>query len=166
MVKALVIVESPTKAKTIGKILGKNYVIKSSMGHVRDLPPRRLGVDIKDNFKPTYEIIKNKKKIVKDLARAVKEAEQVYLATDQDREGEAIGWHLITVTNTAQVRVKRIVFHEITKETIANSLRSPRQIDLRLVNAQQARRILDRLVGYKLSPLLSGKVRKNLLSTR
>jgi len=153
MVKALVIVESPTKAKTIGKILGKNYVIKSSMGHVRDLPTRRLGVDIENNFKPTYEIIKNKKKIVKDLARAVKEAEQVYLATDQDREGEAIGWHLITVTNTDQVRVKRIVFHEITKETIANSLRSPRQIDLHLVNAQQARRILDRLVGYKLSPL-------------
>jgi len=166
MVKALVIVESPTKAKTIGKILGKNYVIKSSMGHVRDLPPRKLGVDIKNNFKPTYEIIKNKKKIVKDLARAVKEAEQVYLATDQDREGEAIGWHLITVTNTDQVRVKRIVFHEITKETIANSLRSPRQIDLRLVNAQQARRILDRLVGYKLSPLLSGKVRRGLSAGR
>ncbi len=166
MVKALVIVESPTKAKTIGKILGKNYVIKSSMGHVRDLPPRRLGVDIEDNFKPTYEIIKNKKKIVKDLARAVKEAEQVYLATDQDREGEAIGWHLITVTNTDQARVKRIVFHEITKETIANSLRSPRQIDLHLVNAQQARRILDRLVGYKLSPLLSGKVRRGLSAGR
>lgn len=166
MVKALVIVESPTKAKTIGKILGKNYVIKSSMGHVRDLPPRRLGVDIEDNFKPTYEIIKNKKKIVKDLARAVKEAEQVYLATDQDREGEAIGWHLISVTNTDQVRVKRIVFHEITKETIANSLRSPRQIDLHLVNAQQARRILDRLVGYKLSPLLSGKVRRGLSAGR
>jgi DNA topoisomerase-1 len=166
MVKALVIVESPTKARTMGKILGKNYVIKSSMGHVRDLPPRRLGVDIKNNFKPTYEIIKNKKKIVKDLAKAVKEAEQVYLATDQDREGEAIGWHLVTVTNTDQKRVKRIVFHEITKETIANSLRSPRQIDIHLVNAQQARRILDRLVGYKLSPLLSGKVRRGLSAGR
>ncbi|NIM02784.1 type I DNA topoisomerase [bacterium] len=166
MVKALVIVESPTKARTMGKILGKNYVIKSSMGHVRDLPPRRLGVDIKNNFKPTYEIIKNKKKIVKDLTKAVKEAEQVYLATDQDREGEAIGWHLVTVTNTDRKRVKRIVFHEITKETIANSLRSPRQIDIHLVNAQQARRILDRLVGYKLSPLLSGKVRRGLSAGR
>ncbi|MFB0527980.1 MAG: type I DNA topoisomerase [bacterium] len=166
MVKVLVIVESPTKAKTIGKILGKDYVIKSSMGHVRDLPPRRLGVDIANNFKPTYEIIKNKKKIVKDLTKAMKEAEQVYLATDQDREGEAIGWHLVTVTNTDQGRVKRIIFHEITKETIANSLRSPRQIDLHLVNAQQARRILDRLVGYKLSPLLSGKVRRGLSAGR
>ncbi|MDH5661867.1 MAG: type I DNA topoisomerase [Elusimicrobiota bacterium] len=166
MVKVLVIVESPTKAKTIGKILGKNYVIKSSMGHVRDLPPRRLGVDTRNNFKPTYEIIKNKKKIVKDLAKAMKEAKQVYLATDQDREGEAIGWHLVTVTNTDKGRVKRIVFHEITKETIANSLRSPRQIDLHLVNAQQARRILDRLVGYKLSPLLSGKVRRGLSAGR
>ncbi|NIM03702.1 type I DNA topoisomerase, partial [bacterium] len=166
MVKALVIVESPTKAKTIGKILGKDYVIKSSMGHVRDLPPRRLGVDTRNNFRPTYEIIKNKKKIVKDLTKAMKEAKQVYLATDQDREGEAIGWHLITVTNTDKGRVKRIVFHEITKETIANSLRSPRQIDLHLVNAQQARRILDRLVGYKLSPLLSGKVRRGLSAGR
>jgi len=166
MVKALVIVESPTKAKTIGKILGKDYVIKSSMGHVCDLPPRRLGVDIKNNFKPTYEIIKNKKKIVKELTKAIKEAEQVYLATDQDREGEAIGWHLVTATKTDQGKVKRIVFHEITKETIANSLRSPRQIDLHLVNAQQARRILDRLVGYKLSPLLSGKVRRGLSAGR
>ncbi len=166
MVKALVIVESPTKAKTIGKILGKDYVIKSSMGHVRDLPPRRLGVDIKNNFKPTYEIIKNKKKIVKELTKAMKEAEQVYLATDQDREGEAIGWHLVAATKADQGRVKRIVFHEITKETIANSLRSPRQIDLHLVNAQQARRILDRLVGYKLSPLLSGKVRRGLSAGR
>ena len=166
MAKALVIVESPTKAKTIGKILGKHYVIKSSMGHVRDLPPGRLGVDVEDNFRPTYEIIKNKRKIVKDLAKAVKEAEEVYIATDQDREGEAIGWHLVTATNTDQGRVKRIVFHEITKETIANSLRSPRQIDLHLVNAQQARRILDRLVGYKLSPLLSRKVRRGLSAGR
>jgi len=166
MLKALVIVESPTKAKTIGKILGKNYVIKSSMGHVRDLPPGSLGVNVEDNFRPTYEIIKNKKKIVKDLTRAVKEAEEVYIATDQDREGEAIGWHIVTVTNTDQGRVKRIVFHEITKQTIANSLRSPRQIDLHLVNAQQARRILDRLVGYKLSPLLSRKVRKGLSAGR
>jgi len=166
MAKALVIVESPTKAKTIGKILGKDYVIKSSMGHVRDLPPDRLGVNIKDNFKPTYEIIKNKKKIVKELTKAVKEAKEVYIATDQDREGEAIGWHLVTVTNTDKGRVKRIVFHEITKETITNSLRFPRQIDLHLVNAQQARRILDRLVGYKLSPLLSNKVRKGLSAGR
>jgi len=166
MAKALVIVESPTKAKTIGKILGEKYIIKSTMGHVRDLPPNRLGVSIEDSFKPTYEVIKNKKKIVKELAKAVKEAEEVYIATDQDREGEAIGWHIVTVTNTDQGRVKRIVFHEITKETIINSLRSPRQIDLHLVNAQQARRILDRLVGYKLSPLLSRKVRKGLSAGR
>ena len=136
MAKSLVIVESPTKAKTIGKILGKDYVIKSSMGHVRDLPPDRLGVNIRDNFKPTYEIIENKNKIVKDLSKAMKQAGEVYIATDQDREGEAIGWHLVTVTNTGQERIKRIVFHEITKDTIVNSLRSPRQIDLHLVNAQ------------------------------
>jgi DNA topoisomerase-1 len=166
MGKALVIVESPTKAKTIGKILGKEYLIKSSMGHIRDLPPDRLGVSIEDNFKPTYEIIKNKKKIVKDLSKAVKEAGELYIATDEDREGEAIGWHLVAVTNTDQGRVKRIVFHEITKDTIVNSLRSPRQINLHLVNAQQARRILDRLVGYKLSPLLSGKVRRGLSAGR
>jgi len=166
MAKALVIVESPTKAKTIGKILGKGYIIKSSMGHVRDLPPDRLGVNVEDNFKPTYEIIKDKKKTVKELTKAVKEAKEIYIATDQDREGEAIGWHIVTVTNTDQGRVRRIVFHEITKETIVNSLRSPRQIDLHLVNAQQARRILDRLVGYKLSPLLSKKVRKGLSAGR
>jgi len=166
MGKSLVIVESPTKAKTIGKILGKDYVIKSSMGHVRDLPPDRLGVDIKGNFRPAYEIIKDKKEIVKELTKAVKEAKEVYIATDQDREGEAIGWHIVAVTNTDEGRVKRIVFHEITKETIINSLRSPRQIDLHLVNAQQARRILDRLVGYKLSPLLSRKVRRGLSAGR
>jgi len=166
MRKALVIVESPTKAKTIGKMLGKNYVIKSSMGHIRDLPRDRLGVNIGRNFEPTYEIIENKKKIVKDLAKAVKEADEIYIATDQDREGEAIGWHIVTVTNTDQGRVKRIVFHEITKETIASSLRSPRQIDLHLVNAQQARRILDRLVGYKISPLLSDRVRRGLSAGR
>jgi DNA topoisomerase-1 len=166
MIKALVIVESPTKAKTIGKMLGKDYVIKSSKGHIRDLPADRLGVNIRDNFKPTYEIIKNKKQIVKELAKAMKEAKEVYIATDQDREGEAIGWHLVTVTNTDKEKVKRIVFHEITKETITNSLRFPRQIDHHLVNAQQARRILDRLVGYKLSPLLSNKVRKGLSAGR
>jgi len=166
MRKSLVIVESPTKAKTIGKILGKDYVIKSSMGHVRDLPPDRLGVNVKENFEPAYEIIKDKKEIVKELTKAVKEAKEVYIATDQDREGEAIGWHIVAVTNTDEGRVKRIVFHEITKETIINSLRSPRQIDLHLVNAQQARRILDRLVGYKLSPLLSRKVRRGLSAGR
>jgi len=166
MRKFLVIVESPTKAKTLGKILGKDYIIKSSMGHVRDLPPERLGVNVKDNFRPAYEIIKNKKEIVKELTKAVKEAKEVYIATDQDREGEAIGWHIVAVTNTDEGRVKRIVFHEITKETIINSLRSPRQIDLHLVNAQQARRILDRLVGYKLSPLLSRKVRRGLSAGR
>jgi len=166
MRKAVVIVESPTKAKTIGKILGEDYVIKSSMGHVCDLPPDRLGVNVRDNFKPAYEVIRNKKKIIKDLSKAVKEAREVYVATDQDREGEAIGWHIVTITNTDQGKVKRIVFHEITKDTILNSFRTPRKIDLHLVNAQQARRILDRLVGYKLSPLLGVKVRRGLSAGR
>ncbi|MDA7857980.1 DNA topoisomerase, partial [bacterium] len=166
MKKALVIVESPTKASTIGKFLGDGFIVKSSQGHIRDLPPRRLGIDIKEGFKPSYEIIKDKKKIVKELKKSISQATSVYIATDEDREGEAIGWHLIEATQSDIDKVKRISFGEITKEAIQEALQNPRKIDLNLVDAQQARRILDRLVGYSLSPLLWQKVSKGLSAGR
>ncbi|MFH1239277.1 MAG: type I DNA topoisomerase [bacterium] len=166
MSKSLVIVESPTKAKTIGALLGKEYSVKSSMGHIRDLPTGRLGVDINKNFKPTYEITKGAAKIVKELSEAAKKAEHIYIATDEDREGEAIGWHLVIATKAGSKDVKRVVFHEITKEAVDRAFKNPRSIDLKMVNAQQARRILDRLVGYKLSPLLGRKVRFGLSAGR
>ena len=158
MFKGLVIVESPTKARTISKILGDQYLVKSSMGHIRDLPSHKLGVDVEKNFTPTYEISKGSSKVVKELTKAVKEATDVYIATDEDREGEAIGWHLVIAIKAGKKDVKRVVFHEITKECVDRAFRNPRSIDMRLVNAQQARRILDRLVGYKLSPLLGKKI--------
>lgn len=166
MNKKLVIVESPTKAKTIGKFIGKEYSIKSSMGHIRDLPVRKLGIDIKNGFKPSYEIIKDKRKLVSELKKSVEKAPVIYIATDQDREGEAIGWHLMDVTNTPAEKIKRVVFHEITREAIVESFKNVQSIDSSLVNAQQARRILDRLVGYKISPLLSSKVKKGLSAGR
>lgn len=158
--------ESPTKAKTINRFLGGSYVVKNSLGHVRDLPVRKLGVDVEKKFKPTYQIIKGKSKIVKELQKIVKQVVEVYIATDQDREGEAIGWHLIESIGIPSEKIKRIVFHEITKQAIEKSIKNPRQIDMHLVNAQQARRILDRLVGYKLSPLLGKKIRKGLSAGR
>lgn len=166
MSKCLVIVESPTKARTISKILGDEYLVKSSMGHIRDLPSHKLGVDIKKNFTPTYEIAKGSSKVVKELKAAVKEATGVYIATDEDREGEAIGWHLVTAIKPGKKDVKRVVFHEITKESVNRAFKNPRSIDMRLVDAQQARRILDRLVGYKLSPLLGKKIRFGLSAGR
>lgn len=162
----LVIVESPTKAKTISSFLDKNFVIRSSYGHVRDLPEKELGVDLKNNFKPHYVIPRKKYPLIKELKALAQKAEKIYFATDEDREGEAIAWHLNEILNPPQEKVLRIAFHEITKEAIFNALKNPRTIDLNLVNAQQARRILDRLVGYELSPLLWKKIARGLSAGR
>ncbi len=158
MAKYLVIVESPPKAKTISKILGKDFQVKASVGHVRDLPRNKLGVNVRKNFEPLYEILKEKEPIVKELKEAADEAEQVYLAPDPDREGEAIAWHLSEILELPNKKVHRIEFNEITKDAILAAIKAPRKIDKRLVDAQQARRVLDRLVGYKISPLLWRKV--------
>ena len=166
MKKNLVIVESPAKARTLGKILGKGYSLKASLGHIRDLPEKQLGVDIKKDFAPEYVVPKPKKKIVLELKQAVKTASTVYLATDPDREGEAISWHIAEVTKSNGAPYCRVIFHEITKEAVKRAFSHPRSIDMELVNAQQARRILDRLVGYKISPLLWRKVRRGLSAGR
>lgn len=158
MAKFLVIVESPPKAKTISKILGKDFQVKASVGHVRDLPRNKLGVNVRKNFEPLYEVLKEKEPIVKELKEAADEADQVYLAPDPDREGEAIAWHLSEILELPNKKVHRIEFNEITKDAILAAIKSPRKIDKRLVDAQQARRVLDRLVGYKISPLLWRKV--------
>lgn len=162
----LVIVESPAKAKTINKFLGKDFVVKSSFGHVRDLPKNKLGVDVEHDFKPDYVVAPDKKKVVKELQEVAKKSEQVYFATDSDREGEAISWHLATLLKIPAEQIKRLVFHEITSEAIKEALAHSRPLDLNLVNAQQARRILDRLVGYKLSPLLWKKIAAGLSAGR
>jgi len=166
MKKNLVIVESPAKARTLGRILGKRYSLKASMGHIRDLPRSQLGVDVKKSFAPKYVVPKGKSKVVKELKEAAKTAATIYLATDPDREGEAIAWHLVEVTRSNQTPYYRVVFHEITDEAIARAFKHPRSIDMQLVNAQQARRIMDRLVGYKISPLLWRKVRRGLSAGR
>lgn len=152
--KSLVIVESPAKAKTINRFLGADYVVKASMGHVRDLPETKLGVDIDHGFKPNYVIIKGKRKTVKALKEAASKAEAVYLAPDMDREGEAIAWHLATLIDKDGKKIRRVIFNEITEKAIKQAFANPTEIDMRKVNAQQARRILDRLVGYLVSPLL------------
>lgn len=166
MAKPLVIVESPTKAKTISKFLGSNYVVESSFGHVRDLPKTGLGIDIEHDFTPEYETPDKAKKQVAKLKRLAKEADHVILATDEDREGEAIAWHLSEVLGLKSKRPQRIVFHEITKEAIDEAIAHPREIDMQLVEAQQARRVLDRLVGYGLSPLLWKKITYGLSAGR
>jgi DNA topoisomerase-1 len=166
MKKNLVIVESPAKARTLSKLLGREYSLKASMGHVRDLPKSQLGVNIDQGFAPKYIVPREKKKVVTELKEAAKTASAVYLATDPDREGEAISWHLKQVTKTNRIPYRRVIFHEITKEAIERAFRHPRSIDIKLVNAQQARRILDRLVGYKISPLLWRKVRRGLSAGR
>ncbi|MBI3997739.1 MAG: type I DNA topoisomerase [Armatimonadetes bacterium] len=163
---ALVVVESPTKARTLSKLLKRPYEVKASMGHVKDLPKSKLGVNIDDNFAPTYIVIKGKGPILKDLREAAKKASTIYMATDPDREGEAISWHLSEVLSTVNPSIRRVDLHEITKEGVQRALRRPREIDLNLVNAQQARRILDRLVGYKLSPLLWRKLHGGLSAGR
>lgn len=169
MSKPLIIVESPTKARTLSRFLGKDFLIEASMGHVRDLPKAKLGVDIENGFEPQYVIPKDKRKTVENLKDLALKAKEVILATDPDREGEAIAWHVSFLTSGKQKsgeKLKRIVFHEITEEAIKEALGSPRSIDLKLVDAQQARRVLDRLVGYKLSPLLWYKVKKGLSAGR
>src|SRR3989344_4337808 len=162
--KSLIIVESPTKAKTIQKFLGKNFLIKSSFGHVRDLPKRELGVDVDKNFEVKYVIPVKAKKVVAELKKDAKKVDDVILATDEDREGESISWHLMEALKLKNP--KRIVFHEITESAIKEALENPRTIDINLVDAQQARRILDRIVGYKLSPFLWKKIAKGLSAGR
>lgn len=162
----LVVVESPAKARTIGRYLGRGYTVKSSVGHVRDLLKSRLSVDIANNFNPDYRVPKEKKEVVAGLKDAAAKAKQIFLATDPDREGEAIAWHVLEAANMDPTRTQRVVFQEITKDAILNAFAQPREIDMDRVNAQQARRILDRLVGYKLSPLLWRKIRGRLSAGR
>ncbi|SCG83460.1 DNA topoisomerase I [Proteiniborus sp. DW1] len=166
MAKNLVIVESPAKAKTISKFLGKNYEVKASVGHIRDLPKSKLGIDIENNFEPQYITIRGKGPIIKELKSEAKKAKKILLATDPDREGEAISWHLANILDLDENQKSRIEFHEITKSAIQNAIKNPRAINKSLVDAQQARRVLDRLVGYKISPLLWKKVRKGLSAGR
>ncbi len=166
MAKNLVIVESPAKAKTIGKFLGPDYIVTSSYGHIRDLKKKNFGIDMANGFEPEYEIPDDKKALVADLRKKAKEAEMVWLASDEDREGEAIAWHLFEVLGLKAETTRRIVFHEITKDAILNAIKNPRHIDLNLVDAQQARRVLDRIVGFELSPVLWKKIKPALSAGR
>ena len=164
--KKLVIVESPSKAKTIGKYLGSTYKVVASVGHVRDLPSSKLGIDIEGGFDPQYISIRGKGPLIRELKAEAKKASKVYLATDPDREGEAISWHLAYLLGIDPDSKCRIAFNEITKDTIKEAVKHPRAIDLDLVDAQQARRVLDRLVGYQISPLLWRKIRRGLSAGR
>ena len=165
MPKNLLIVESPAKAKTIEKILGPDFEVRSCFGHIRDLEKGDMGIDVKNNFKPRYIVPEEKQKVVRDLKQMAKKSDEVWLATDEDREGEAISWHLCEVLGLDPVVTKRIVFHEITKPAIQRAVQHPRTVNMNLVNAQQARRILDRIVGFELSPVLWRKMSmKNNLS--
>ena len=166
MIENLVIVESPAKAKTIEKFLGKEFRVVSSFGHIRDLSKKNLGIDIKNGFAPDYEIPAEKAKVVSDLRKAAKEAQNIWIASDEDREGEAIAWHLASVLKLDLSETRRIVFHEITRDAIETAITSPRQIDMNLVNSQQARRILDRIVGFEISPVLWKKVQPSLSAGR
>jgi len=165
MARNLVIVESPAKAKTINKFIGKDFVVKASVGHVRDLPKSELGVD-EDTFEPHYEILEGKEKVVSELKAAAKKADTIYIASDPDREGEAIGWHVMSLLGNDAKKVRRVLFHEITKNAVRKAMENPGEIDMNKVNAQQARRVLDRFVGYKISPLLWDKVRRGLSAGR
>ena len=166
MAKSLVVVESPTKAKTINKYLGKNYKVLASMGHIRDLPKSKLGVDVDEGFVPAYEVISARKKIIKSLREIAKDVSSIYIATDPDREGEAIGWHVAELLPGQKRKIGRLMFNEITRKAVLAAIEHPGQIDRRMVDAQQARRVLDRLVGYKISPLLWDKVRRGLSAGR
>src|SRR5690625_1445714 len=166
MAENLVIVESPAKAKTIERYLGKKYTVKASMGHVRDLPKSQMGVDVDDNYNPKYITIRGKGDVLKELRKEAKKADKIYLAADPDREGEAIAWHLAHALKVDPTSDCRVVFNEITEEAIVESFKNPRSIDMDLVDAQQARRILDRLVGYNISPLLWKKIRRGLSAGR
>src|SRR6188508_3144902 len=167
MAKALVVVESPAKAKTINKYLGKDYKVIASMGHVRDLPKSKLGVDVDEGFEPSYEVIASRKKVLKELKDEAKKSDDIFIATDPDREGEAIGWHLAEELGAGnKKKIRRLMFNEITKKGVLAALEHPTTIDKKMVDAQQARRVLDRLVGYKISPLLWDKVRRGLSAGR
>ena len=163
---ALVVVESPAKAKTIGKYLGSGYVVKASVGHVRDLPKSKIGVDFENNFEPVYEVIEGKKKVVAEIRKAARENETVYLASDPDREGEAIAWHISEEIKDVNTNMKRVLINEITKKGVAAAIAAPREIDMHKTDAQQARRILDRIVGYEISPILWNKVQRGLSAGR
>src|SRR5688500_6805686 len=158
MAKNLLIVETPAKAKTIEKILGEDFEVKSCYGHIRDLKKEEMGIDINNNYKPTYIVPDEKEKVVRELKQVAKKSNEVWLATDEDREGEAISWHLCEVLGLDPINTKRIVFHEITKPAIQNAVKNPRTVNMNLVNAQQARRILDRIVGFEISPILWRKM--------
>ena len=166
MAKKLIIIESPGKIKTIKKCLGSNYDVEASYGHVRDLPKTTLGIEVENDFKPRYKVLKDKKEVVEKLKAAAKKADMVYLATDPDREGEAISWHLSEILKVDEKKICRIAFNEITKSAITSAIKNPRQINSNLVNAQQARRVLDRLVGYQISPILWHKVKSHLSAGR
>src|SRR5215469_17737620 len=166
MSKSLVIVESPAKAKTINKYLGKDYTVKASMGHVMDLPKKDLGVDLEDQFKPSYIMIPSKKTVIQELKGAAAKAEAVYLAADPDREGEAICAHLRELLESKKRKFYRVIFNEITRDAIRGAFEHPGEVNEQLVEAQQARRILDRLVGYQVSPLLWDKVRRGISAGR
>src|SRR5579884_3892587 len=166
----LVIVESPTKARTLSRFLGNKYQIEASMGHVRDLPKSELGIDIDKDFQPLYVIPRDKRKKANELKKMAEDTQEIWLATDPDREGEAIAWHIKHILDedkkVRNVKMHRVVFHEITPEAIKEAFENPRDIDLKLVDAQQARRVLDRIVGYKLSPLLWKKIKRGLSAGR
>ena len=166
MAKYLVIVESPAKVKTIKKFLGTNYEVAASNGHVRDLPKSQMGIDVEHNYEPKYITIRGKGDILANLRKEVKKAEKIYLATDPDREGEAISWHLLKALKLEDKKVYRITFNEITKNAVKESIKHAREINMDLVDAQQARRVLDRMVGYRISPLLWAKVKRGLSAGR
>jgi DNA topoisomerase-1 len=169
MSKALVVVESPSKAKTINKYLGSGYKVVASVGHIKDLPKKGIGIDFDNNFEPTYEVIPGKEKVIRELKSAAKDADTIYVATDPDREGEAIGWHIkeeLEGRGKNKKTIRRVMFNEITKAAIQESFKHPTDIDENLVNAQQARRLLDRIVGYQVSPLLWDKLRRGLSAGR
>ncbi len=166
MAKYLVIVESPAKVKTVKKFLGQNYEVAASFGHVRDLPKSQLGIDIENDYEPKYITIRGKGELLAGLRKAAKKADKVYLATDPDREGEAISWHLSKALKLEDQKMRRITFNEITKSAVKESIKHARDIDMKLVDAQQARRVLDRMVGYRISPLLWAKIKRGLSAGR
>jgi len=169
MKKGLIIVESPTKVRTIKRYLGKDFDVRASVGHVKDLPKKRLGVNVEDNFRPEYEIISGKNKIIKELKSAATKVDNIYLAPDPDREGEAIAWHIAEELQAKRGKARqfhRVMFHELTEQAIKKAIKSPEKLDRKKYESQQARRILDRLVGYKISPLLWSKVKRGLSAGR
>ena len=166
MAKNLVIVESPTKARSISKMLGRNYKVKATVGHLRDLPKSKFGVDIENNFEPEYIKVRGRAKTINELKKEADNAENIYLATDPDREGEAISWHLQFLLGLDPEAKNRVEFHEITKNNVLNAIKNPRKIDKNLVDAQQARRVMDRIVGYEISPILWKRVKAGLSAGR